>query len=483
MSKEDGTQEERLDEDRKSSEFAVFSEYETASRCIGLLTKQTAYLDESDEALVRLRTIFDKYLELPSLLDQHFETMVIELSSAARVFMEDSDMLKERFWETPLPRILSALYALSKVRGRKRVQRFLPHEVKDVEAVLQTLQVLDKLYSSSDVNSSSNGGPQLWESVYVLWNWMGILSLVPFDCWVVVDGAHITLLIQLAKKYLSEAGPTREMAASCLGSWLSRPDLEQTEFEHFKEWSSDVLKEFVSKSTDPRREVFRCMGVLQTLVTIIKVSTAERTTLINFVYPLLPTTLELSQSNPSNLLLRKYLIKWWTRMGTVYLPPRMAAWRYQRGRRSLNENLVEQTQDITKREGPSVNGEESKSQSESQDDFFLVPAEVEEAVGSVIAGLADPSSTVRWSAAKGIGRITERLPAICADDVLDGILELFDDAEKDSDWHGACLALAELARRGLLLPRRLGEVVPRIVEAIHVRSKDKSSPYSLQVSP
>jgi hypothetical protein len=34
------------------------------------------------------------------------------------------------------------------------------------------------------------------------------------------------------------------------------------------------------------------------------------------------------------------------------------------------------------------------------------------------------------------------------------------DRETDSGWHGACLSLAELGRRGLLLPHRLSQVSP-----------------------
>lgn len=50
----------------------------------------------------------------------------------------------------------------------------------------------------------------------------------------------------------------------------------------------------------------------------------------------------------------------------------------------------------------------------------------------------------RWSSAKGIGRITARLPKDLADDVVGFVLNLFSGRESDSAWHGGCLALAEL---------------------------------------
>jgi hypothetical protein len=443
------------------SESVLFAEFQQATDCIGLLSNANSEIKTRNEALAQIRQIFDKYLEFPSLLDRHVEPMVHQLTEAARSLLRSVD----NFWESPLPHILSAIYALSKVRGRKRVQKFLSHEVDDVEVVLKALQSLeDNHQPTSSLEESS--GPQHWESVYTLWSWMGILSLVPFNTSVVADATLISTLISLGKSHLNHAGPTREMAAACLASWLARPDLEKTELAQFIEWSRDTLETFIGE----QRHIFRAMGALQTLVTILKV---QLTT------PLWEASLKISDSNPSNLLLRKYLVKWWTRLSCAYLPPRIAPWRYQRGRRSLKENIElasskdakeEESKDCTYKRGEDY-------------DIFYVPDQVEEAMGHVISSLTDSATAVRWSAAKGVGRITERLPAICAEDVLDAILELFQDREKDHAWHGACLALAELARRGLLLPHRLGDVVPLIVQAIQVSAMRETVPLISDAPP
>jgi hypothetical protein len=78
---------------------------------------------------------------------------------------------------------------------------------------------------------------------------------------------------------------------------------------------------------------------------------------------------------------------------------------------------------------------------------------------------------VRWSAAKGVARLAERLPKDFASQVLETILGLFEihslaaasiydlPAIAESTWHGACLACAEIARRNLIEPEYLHQLI------------------------
>lgn len=423
--------------DNRSSENTLFVEHEDVRHCISVLTSDTFTLSERDDALTKIRGIFDKYLECPSLLDGHLEDIVTCLTTSARLNFNNH--------------ALSALYALSKVRGRKRIARFFPHEAQDVEPVFAALQQIQL-----NPSSTFNTGPQSWESVYVLWIWMEMLSLVPFDCASVLSNdAFVPSLMELAKTHLSLAGPVRETASSCLASWLNRPDVANAKLDSFLHWAHQVLLDFQHQSTTAK-DIVLLMGVMETLVKLLKGTTFNE---IHFkMEPLWDTALNVAETD-STMILRKLLVKWLARMACAYLPPQVASWRYQRGRRSLLDN-VSQSKEIIDEKATTIKPESRE--------VFHVPDQVEDAMGIVLQSLTDSSTVVRWSAAKGVGRITERLPAICADDVLDYILELCRDPEKDSAWHGACLALAELARRGLLLPTRLVDVVPLIVKAIHV---------------
>ena len=95
-----------------------------------------------------------------------------------------------------------------------------------------------------------------------------------------------------------------------------------------------------------------------------------------------------------------------------------------------------------------------------------IPYEIEDIIEQMFTALKDKDTIVRWSAAKGVGRIANRLSKDMAEDVFTTLADMFEFAEDDSAWHGACLAIAELGRRGLLLPKQLEHVVPIVLRAL-----------------
>jgi hypothetical protein len=431
----------------------LFIEEQEAEQCIAILAvadaTDNAIGDLTNEALARFRSIADKYLECPTLLDRSLEHMVHTLAHCQQ---QSSPQLHRH--------ALSAIYTLSKVRGRKTIQRFLPHAAADIQPVWYVLVwAMDQASSSPPPARDSEPATPLWESIYTLWNWLNVLSLVPFDHSILIKDGFLESFVQRATLSLSEAGPIREAAAACLASWYVRPDLENTALVDFVEQSRDFIQNYNCQSTSNQCVSFRLMGVLQVVNTILKQATTTRERLVTLFQPLWDPLLQFqSTSTSNNLLLMKLLVKWWTRMSVTQLPLRIASWRYQRGKRCLFDQTA-----LSNHNNTSVDDQTTKREERT---LFYVPDVVEHGLGQLIPALGHCSTVVRWSAAKGIGRITQRLPAICAHDVIDAVMEYFEDIDNDQYWHGACLALAELARRGLLLPSRLKDIVPRVVVAV-----------------
>lgn len=175
----------------------------------------------------------------------------------------------------------------------------------------------------------------------------------------------------------------------------------------------------------------------------------------------------------NNAVVRKLRTKLTQRVGLCYLKPKIASWRYQRGNRSLRQNL----------EGVSSGGLVSAQSiivdEEEEED---ISENLEIIIEILLNGLRDKDTIVRWSAAKGIGRIAQRLPQELGEDVVGSLLELFEEntlidksghldlsAVSDHTWHGVSLAVAELSRRGLLLPNRLEETIPWILRVSRIK--------------
>ncbi len=131
-------------------------------------------------------------------------------------------------------------------------------------------------------------------------------------------------------------------------------------------------------------------------------------------------------------IIRKFFIKITQRIGLTFFKEKIAKWRYQRGSRVLAQSIVNKnpTQAFVAAEN---------NDNADEDDEEEVPAEIEDIIEQLMLGLKDRDTIVRWSAAKGVGRITNRLSRDMAEDILNSVLELFQFMEDDSAWHGGYL--------------------------------------------
>ncbi|KAJ7962155.1 tubulin-folding cofactor D [Quillaja saponaria] len=311
------------------------------------------------------------------------------------------------------------------------------------------------------------------EAKCVILLWLSILVLVPFDISTIdtsiannnslieFEVAPLVLrIIGFCKDYLSTAGPMRTIAGLLLSKLLTRPDMPRA-FISFVGWTHEVL----SSVKEDVLHHFRLLGAVEALASIFK---AGRRELLLDVIPVVwsdTSVLFKSSAATRSPLLRKYLMKLTQRIGLMALPHRSSKWRYVGRTRSLGENVSLNSSSKINQYNHAVNDNFNLDPMQHED--MDVPDVVEEIIEMLLSGLRDMDTVVRWSAAKGIGRITSCLTSALSEEVLLSVLELFSPGEGDGSWHGGCLALAELARRGLLLPTSLPKVVPVVVKALH----------------
>lgn len=352
--------------------------------------------------------------------------------------------------------------------------KLFPHEVHHIEGCMLLLQ----LQNTKDFAN--------WETRYMLMLWLCILCIIPFDiCTMDSSMSSITMsdgsvvfaggsdtkgsslvhqIVGVCMRFLCESGPTRDAASACLSTLLTRPDMESDVLNTFIEAATAILEAWSRKTdemmADLTSSTFELVGTLHCLSQIFK--KGHRKHVLPHTNTILAPCLAIANLN-NQTLTRKLLTKLFQRIGLTYLPPRVASWRYQRGSRSLIGNLSGYGSTASAIPGANVDASAAAEESESE---VAVPDELEDIVDQLLIALQDKDTVVRWSGAKGIGRVTMLLPHAFADDVIGAVLEVFGDPSDDCAWHGGCLALAELSRRGLLLPDRLVEVMPIVSRAM-----------------
>jgi len=425
--------------------------------------------------------------------------MTSTLFDAIRHFLSGSSKLSD----TDATHLLYLVYTLCKVRGYKTVSKLFPHSVEDLEPTYKLLEKFRDCARTSEpttvnVDDHQPVHPLIlqaqqfaldeieWRVPYVLLLWLSVIGLIPFDLNALDnDSSGVPLkhkLLDIAHHFLRESSITRNAAAELLSTLLTRPDMK-AELVDLVQTAVSTVKRL---STGPPSELlistnqYHVAGLYMTLALIFQ--KGEREQLVPHVIPILNAFFPAEQHGsapsegggtmydlPSNALINKKLsVKLVQRLGLVLLHPRIPKWRYQRRSVSLLHNLsvtVSRASSTT----TSTNVPhrlEGDDDDEDEDEEYDIPEELEIFVQLLLSALRDKDTVVRWSAAKGIGRLTHRLPQALADEIVGSLLELFDSRETDCAWHGACLSIAELARRGLLLPSRLKELLDKLNTAL-----------------
>ncbi|KAH3743339.1 beta-tubulin cofactor D [Pelomyxa schiedti] len=387
--------------------------------------------------IVHIRKL-EKYQENPTLLDVHVKHIVQTLVGELRGHLAQGQGGLHH-----ANCISRVIYTVAKIRGYKIVLKFFPHETVDVEATLSAAVQHHQLKVAStevpnthrpleeglsEINSplqtvSIEEIPtnySSWETRYIILLW---LSVRPF----------IHTVLNIGKECVCDIGRTSEGAVILLGNILTRPDTQKS-LQEFMCWSEQKMNSAISHER---------LGILATIAVIFKQGPRLE---------LLPYSQNILHLGARGLKLVTKLVQ---RIALVFLKPKVATWRYNRGLRSLTSTL--QTSAVAT-ETNAPNSEEVEE--------IPVPPEVESIIGLLLKNLKHKSTIVRWSAAKGLGRITGRLPISLADEVVAAVIELFSPHEQDSSWHGGYLCLGELTRRCLLLPERLPAVIPLVVQGL-----------------
>ncbi|XP_048222175.1 tubulin-specific chaperone D [Perognathus longimembris pacificus] len=427
-----------------SASLEAFGESAEIRALLGRLRELHGELLAREVAEQRFRVIMDKYQEQPHLLDPHLEWMMNSLL----------DIVQDKTSPSGLKHLaFKFLYIITKVRGYKIFLRLFPHEVADVQSVLDMF---------TDQNPKDH---KTWETRYMLLLWLSVTCLIPFD-FSRLDGNLLIQpgetrmpvmdrILQIAESYLVVSDKARDGAAVLVSKFITRPDVRERKMASFLDWSLCTLARSSFQTMDG---VIAMDGILQALAQIFK--HGKREDCLPYANTVLQCLDRCRLPECNQTLLRKLGVKLVQRLGLTFLKPKVAAWRYQRGSRSLAANLKLCTQ------GPSEQKTLTDGMISDSDEDYDIPEGVESVIEQLLVGLKDKDTVVRWSAAKGIGRMAGRLPKELADDVVGSVLDCFSFQEMDKAWHGGCLALAELGRRGLLLPLRLSEVVTVILKAL-----------------
>jgi len=279
----------------------------------------------SEDALnIKARTIsiLHHYTEQPTTLDPILAPLFLPLMPFLQAYSRFSCQTGR--YEPP-PHVLHLFDVLSytcTLRGFKTCIRFFPNEASDLEPVVELL------HFQAD---------KQWAVQYTLLVWLAQIILVPFAIDTIdsrkTQEILVKRIVNLCRGHIEKPGKTRDAAAFLLARLLNRPDvLKEGEMDLFLQWLALEYRTICNDGT----KISEIQGLACALVQVFK--QGHRNDLISRIDTVFNTFFqtEITQKYVAkSTVLKKLKVQLAQRVGLIFLKPKIATWRYQRGFRSL----------------------------------------------------------------------------------------------------------------------------------------------------
>lgn len=283
-------------------------------------------------------------------------------------------------------------------------------------------------------------GQPSWQVTYILLLWLGLICLIPFT---LGDVADLSSIESVARRHIHCSGRERDAAAILLGNLYRRRDIGSEHFVLFLDWARNRLRENTS--------AFEATGILQTLCNIVQ--NGDSDFVRQHLDDIAAVLDEYVSLGTRNTLIDRFRAKLTCRLALRII--------------------------------------ESNTMPNNVDD------RVDVLVDELLRALQHPDSSVRYSGAKGIGRVCATIPPYFAAQVVAAVLGLMSDnipgvpqealsltsashsttvqdaldsatidAVSDSTWNGVLLAIAELIRRTKIPANMLGRTFTWVLRAL-----------------
>ncbi|XP_003379846.1 putative tubulin-specific chaperone D [Trichinella spiralis] len=388
----------------------------------------------------RFGRLLDEFQVKPSLLDPVMVSVLPILIGYILDRSTSSTLRDESF---------KYAHQLVKVRGEKASLKHFPREVNLLKNVLLMLEEV-----SLDSRSRCTH-----EKASVLLLWSIVLSKVPFNLdnakEMVSDeqfvGGYAQKIFDLALRWFHGRGKEQLLAARLLAELVTRPDAIYRLPDVLK-MAVDWLSTMKSNENSEKLSVAICWTEFLAAC-LKKASRRVMKKHARWLHDQLNALPDFDWKS-QDVCMRKMWSKLSQRIALVILKPKLND--EQLYRRGMLNKLAKENDDDADADDQ-LNKEKSPK----------VPKVVEQIAVRLVDMLHDPSCLVRWSAAKGVGRLAARLPSKHVSMLVDWILELGTNiAACADDIQGVCLALAELCRHGLIPTDKLGQVVSLAKQAL-----------------